>query len=190
MAIGANAGAKETLRCRPRGGDAWGVRLFARLRAWHGMIMPAARSAGFRCQNSQGLLGAHSGWPAGQYEMLARTDTDLAGLFGILSWPALSGRLIGISPDVCFLIGGNAEGLSDFPAARRRSRRFGLQAGVDSGKHDKSSLELVGFRGGNPSGVGMVRRRRSRRVEPRVAMFGRKQTFWTMTGHERFMALE
>src|SRR5260370_28236814 len=88
-----------------------------------GMIMPARGWVGFRLRISR-AFGGRSDAPAGQCEMLAKTDTP-CWIEPILSWPWLLpvARIALIS---AFLIGG-IQKLVDFQGAVAEQAHFGLQ---------------------------------------------------------------
>src|ERR1700690_2317912 len=86
-------------------------------------ITPARGSVGFRFQISRGF-GVRSAAPAGQYEMLAKTDTP-RWVGAILSWPWLL-PVARIALTSAFLIGG-IQNLVAFPAAVAEQAHFGLE---------------------------------------------------------------
>ena len=115
--------------------------------------------------------------------MLARTDTP-RWIVAILSWPALL-PLIRSALTSAFLIGGMQK-LIDFPAAVAEQAHFGLQPAW-LWASTTIIVELVG------SAVIIIGRwvwlgAGGLGVLTAVAMFA-ANNFWTMTGHERFMAL-
>ena len=115
--------------------------------------------------------------------MSARTDTP-RWIGAILSWPALL-PLVRIALTSAYVIGGTQK-LLDFPGAVAEQAHFGLQpAGLWASA--TIIVELVG------SAVVIIGRwvwlgAGGLGVLTAVAMFA-ANNFWTMTGHERFMAL-
>jgi uncharacterized membrane protein YphA (DoxX/SURF4 family) len=115
--------------------------------------------------------------------MVPRTDTP-RWIGAILSWPALL-PLVRIALTSAYLIGGMQK-LIDFPAAVAEQAHFGLQpAWLWAGA--TIIVELVG------SAVVIIGRwvwlgAGGLGVLTAVAMFA-ANNFWTMTGHEQFMAL-
>src|SRR5271170_2562893 len=147
-----------------------------------GMIMPARGSARFRFQISK-AFGARSAAPAGRCEMLANTDTP-RWIDAILSSPWLL-SVARLALTSAYLIGG-VQKLVYFPGAVAEQAHFGLQpawlwaTAAITVELAGSALVIVGrWVWLGAGGLGVL---------TAVAMFV-ATNFWTMTGHDRFVAL-
>jgi uncharacterized membrane protein YphA (DoxX/SURF4 family) len=170
----------RTLEASRRG--SWIRAAAAHLARCMGMIMPARASGGFPLRISR-AFGARLAAPAGQCEILSKTDTP-RWIGAILSWPWLL-SIARIALTSAFLIGG-VQKLVDFPGAVAEQANFGLQpawvwaAAAILVELAGSALVIIGrWVWLGAGGLGVL---------TAVAMLT-ANSFWTMTGHDRLMAL-
>jgi len=147
-----------------------------------GMIMPVRGWAGFGLRISR-AFGGRSAAPAGQCEMLAKTDTP-CWIEATLSRPWLL-PVARIALTSAFLIGG-IQKLVDFPGAVAEQAHFGLQpawlwaTAAILVELAGSALAIFGrWVWLGAGGLGVL---------TAVAMVT-ANNFWSLTGHDRFMAL-